>query len=301
LDDIRLDGNPGLLNDAVNTQDFAMALSRSTMMMIDLNVSFCQMPGHALAALFQASAVNKTLSTLNVYDRDRLQVGQDRDRQLEIIPQTKLNVLHVNLDFTDTTVLSAGLFHFNNDLHRPEAITNGPVLRILRRNKRIEWALTFLNDEGQEGTSGSAMIIPWKHVIARFSGHESGLSATYTILRKKLPSCWWVPETTTQRPVAAAAAATTTAANSTTSHSTTAKRSHAQAKLGDKVETDTKSLLFLEPQQKRPRRPTSLQPIVNENEENGTVLDAGVSTYDADDEAKLSPNLTHDVTLVTKN
>lgn len=60
-----------------------------------------------------------------------------------------------------------------------------------------------------------------------------------------------------------------TGANSTT----TAKRSHSQAKLGDNLETKAQSLLSLEPQQKRARRPSSLQPTVNENQEDGAVLD----------------------------
>lgn len=149
-----------------------------------------------------------------------------------------------------------------------------------------------MKDEGKRSS-----IIPWSHVITRFSGHPSGISAVYTILRRKLPSCWWHPET--QSPSVISPVATAASAASTAPSSTTTKRSHTQAALGDDKEAKAKSLVS-QPQQKRARRPLSPQPMLKENEEEGTVqkqqesgshVDTGLSTH-LDDETKPSASLT---------
>jgi hypothetical protein len=138
-----MDFNPGLFCDEENTRDFALTVSQRTKM-IDMSMCLnsCQIPGHAMAVLLLAFAVNKKkwLSTLGVYNRDRLQ-GQDRARLLQIISKTHATGLTVNLDFTDPALLSAfhkntsivRLFTYNYGLHLTEAITNGLVFGILRR------------------------------------------------------------------------------------------------------------------------------------------------------------------------
>jgi hypothetical protein len=235
---IYLKSNPGLFDNAENTSLFRSAVSHTTKLHY-LQLSFCQLPGHAMISLFQAVSNSRSLRHLSVYDNVRLQ-GHDLERLLEIIPTMHyLFDLHVNLDFENESVLSS--FHWNTSLwclysgSNMEEMMHGHVLfGTLDRNRRLRDANELLQQEPR-------CMIPWggiwAHGIEQLThDNNTGATAVYKIMREKLVM-WWAPPTP-HHPAIAAAAMTTTAGNSATSHTTSSGNIITRSLLEEEPMTD---------------------------------------------------------------
>lgn len=194
---ISIDQNPGLFDNEMNSSAFASGLSRIAKLKV-LSAPSCQMPAHAVISLFMALTINTTLAELDVYDHTRLH-GQDLERLLEMIPKLKApSYLRINLDVTDTSVLSS--LHWNTSILRlsvdedGSVVTDGPAFGIMHRNRRLSKASVLLKRESRGG------VIPpwgglWAKGIERLTDDPVGATAAYKILHEKLVM-WWAPEET---------------------------------------------------------------------------------------------------------
>jgi hypothetical protein len=236
---LHLDSNAGLFHDEVNVGLFCDTLRNTKLEWLHIN--FCQLPLHAIMALFQVFVVDDnantsasmppttttttTLQLLDLFVYDRVQLkGQDLEHLLNVIPQMrKIRSLSVNLNFKDAAVMSAFhrspciryLFDENdeqaivvaNDDDDDESAAGPSVIRSLRRNRRLHTAKQLLHGES---TSRQVMIPAlisggggsvWAKAIHLLGNHDTGATAVYKILQEKLGT--WCA-------AAAAVAATTT-------------------------------------------------------------------------------------------
>jgi hypothetical protein len=147
---IRLDNNPGMFNNDEATRLFLSALRNTNITSLSLN--FCQLSGQAFIALFKTAAVLEALLDLNVYDTQREM--QDATSLLKVISNMS-NICHlsIHLAFRNEAVLAA--FHCNTsirhlhvrefDYRRRGEIMDGPVFKILKRNRRLHKARRLLS------------------------------------------------------------------------------------------------------------------------------------------------------------
>jgi hypothetical protein len=205
---ICLDNNPELFRDEEKTSLFILNLRNATASSLSLN--FCQLPGQALTALFQAVSSNDMLNCLNVYDLVQLD-GLHLERLLDIIAQMPyLLSLHINLDFALESVMSS--IHRNSSIlslcDGEEAVevadSNDEVAKIMNRNDRMTMADELLQSEPQCMTP----LGLWAHGLASITDDDTGATAAYKILQEKLVMRWLPARGLS--PVAAAAAAATT-------------------------------------------------------------------------------------------
>jgi hypothetical protein len=143
LKSIDLCCNAGLFDDYENTLHFVRALiSPKCRQLRTMKLSGCRIPARAFIVIVLASM--DTISQLYVYDYVQVEEGIYLGYLLKLITRmTKLQRLHINLDFTKESVLSS--FHKNTSirhLHGAVAdeaveISQGPVFSIVQRNRWI--------------------------------------------------------------------------------------------------------------------------------------------------------------------
>jgi hypothetical protein len=176
-------------------------------------LNYCQLPVDALAALFAALSTKTAPAThLLVYDNAELQVA-DREHLLEIILQVQnVRDLHVNLDFTDESVLSSFRrnssicnLHTYDTARRRHEVASGPVVDTLKRNRCLYEATVLLGNKPR----GSVPMSLCSRAIDRLSDDNTGATAVYKILQEKLVM-WCAPhhDASTVRSVTPAAART---------------------------------------------------------------------------------------------
>jgi hypothetical protein len=234
LERLDLGTNPLLFqaDDENKTRPFFQAISSlargATAMLRRLLLSYCQMPGPAMIALFRAlasgddknssSMMSCTLTELEVYDHVQLS-QEERHRLLDIIPQVQNVVaLRINLDFTNAAVLSS--FSLNSSIQHLftggiREITEGPIFVTMQRNRNLWYVNRLLHRDHhhhhlrhhhhhhhEDEPCSNEEPIPaaafgdsiWAKAIERLAQDNStGASATYKILCEQLPSKWWLP------------------------------------------------------------------------------------------------------------
>jgi hypothetical protein len=165
--------------------------------MQQLDLNHCQLPGHALAVLFQAVANHPTLTLLGVFDSTPLQ-GVGLASLQDNLPQMNLTELYANLDVTAPSLLSSlhknkTLCHiYKSPFRLAEEITTEPVVFIMKRNRRLRKANKLLEHERQTATMLPEQVWGWTMGdIAK--DDTTGATAAYTVLCEKLVM-WWPPK-----------------------------------------------------------------------------------------------------------
>jgi hypothetical protein len=237
-----LDQNPELFANHENNNMtlFTDALSSPNNKLKILSMNQCRLPSHVLIALFSSAAAriiddndttmtSSSLSELNAYDQDQV-CGQTLMQLLEIIPKlsSSLRRLHVNFDFTNASVQASfhsntGITHLYNRVNRTKITSHHlrqrhhhnnnsnnvePLLRILKRNRKLHHANELLHDSSSSmpqtqnsSISNNSNVIPkglWvmgleSLLAAHDDDNTTGITAVYKILRAKLVM-WWAPK-----------------------------------------------------------------------------------------------------------
>jgi hypothetical protein len=163
-----------------------------------------------LTALFQVVANNKMLLTLYTHDHVQLK-GEHLEAVLSTIPQIRnLTSLHINLDFTNESVLSS--FRRNTSIVSlytgstadmvAVADDNPTFADIAKRNDWINFSNELLNSEPQKP------LCLWANVIARITHRDDrGATAAYKIMRERLIILWTPVSTISSMSSSAATAA----------------------------------------------------------------------------------------------